>query len=48
MLEEISKYRTELMGISILWIMLFHSGIQCPDSTIMKAIWTIFLFTLNR
>jgi len=43
MLEKISKYRTELMGISILWIMLFHPGIQCPDSTIIKAIWTIFV-----
>jgi len=27
----LSKYRTELMGFSILWIMLFHSKIYIPD-----------------
>lgn len=30
-MENISKYRTELMGLSILWIVFYHSGIFIPD-----------------
>ena len=30
-LENISIYRTELMGLSILWIMFYHSGIYIPE-----------------
>lgn len=30
-MENVSKYRTELMGLSILWIMLYHSKIDIPD-----------------
>lgn len=30
-MENISKYRTELMGLSILWIMLYHAKIDIPD-----------------
>lgn len=37
--EKISQYRTELMGISIIWIMLFHSGIVAPDFKVFRIIW---------
>src|SRR5574344_547631 len=30
MLEKISRYRTELMGFAIIWVILFHSGISIP------------------
>jgi peptidoglycan/LPS O-acetylase OafA/YrhL len=30
-MENISKYRTELMGVSVLWIIFFHSKIYLPD-----------------
>jgi peptidoglycan/LPS O-acetylase OafA/YrhL len=29
-LSKISRYRTEIMGVSILWVMFFHSGIDLP------------------
>ncbi|MDU1889271.1 MAG: acyltransferase [Dysgonomonas sp.] len=28
-LQQISKHRTVLMGVAILWIVLYHSGFQC-------------------
>lgn len=39
MIEFVSKYRTQLMGISILWIMFFHSGIEAPESIVPRAVW---------
>ena len=39
----ISKYRAEIMGLSIIWIMLFHSGIPVPDHIILKALWYVFV-----
>jgi peptidoglycan/LPS O-acetylase OafA/YrhL len=30
MLQLISKYKTELMGFAILWVILFHSGLKFP------------------
>lgn len=42
-LEGISKYRSQLMGIAIIWIMLFHSGIDAPDNIVMRALWYIFV-----
>lgn len=33
----LSKYRTELMGISILWVMFFHSTISV-NNTILRLI----------
>lgn len=37
------KYKLELMGISIVWIMLFHSSIQAPDNMFLRAIWYLFV-----
>lgn len=31
-LSALSKYRSELMGIAIIWIVLFHSNISAPDN----------------
>ena len=31
MIERVSKYRNALMGISILWIMVHHSGLNLPN-----------------
>ena len=42
-LAELSNMRSAIMGIAILWIMLFHSGLQCPDNTILKALWYVFV-----
>ena len=39
----LTKYRSEIMGICIIWIMLFHSGIEAPDSTLLRAIWYLFV-----
>lgn len=35
----ISRYRTEIMGIAILWIVLFHSAIPAPDNGVLRLIW---------
>lgn len=43
LLHLVSKYRTELMGISILWIMLFHSRITPPNSLLPRALWYVFI-----
>lgn len=42
--KNISKYRTELMGISILWVYIFHSEIYFPD----QAIFLLFKFIKGR
>lgn len=42
-LDRLSEYRTELMGISILWIMLFHAGIEAPDNMALRALWYFFI-----
>ncbi|MCK5889410.1 MAG: acyltransferase [Methylococcales bacterium] len=41
-INNLSQYRSELMGLAILWIMLFHSSITIPVSyTSLRAIkWT--------
>lgn len=31
------------MGISILWIMLFHAGFEAPDNMILRALWYFFI-----
>lgn len=42
-INNLSKYRTELMGICILWIMLFHSEIPAPNNSILRALWYLFI-----
>lgn len=37
------KYRVELMGISIAWILAFHSGIEAPSNTVLRALWYCFV-----
>lgn len=39
----LSSYRTSIMGVAALWIMLTHSGLQCPDNIILKALWYVFV-----
>lgn len=43
LLHGLSKYRSQLMGVAIIWIMLFHSGIDAPDNFVLRAIWYIFV-----
>ena len=43
LLQGLSRYRSQLMGISILWIMLFHSGIEVPDNIVLRALWYLFV-----
>lgn len=35
----ISRYRTEIMGIAIMWIVLFHSAIPAPENTFLRLVW---------
>lgn len=42
-LEELSNCRSAIMGIAIVWIMLFHSGIEAPDNLVLRALWYIFV-----
>ena len=39
----VSKYRAEIMGLSIIWIMLFHSEIPVPSSIFLKVLWYVFV-----
>jgi len=39
----ISKYRTELMGIAIIWVVLFHSNIPAPESTVLRLLWYLLI-----
>lgn len=39
----ISEYRDVLMGIAILWIILFHSTISAPDNLFLRAMWYLFV-----
>ncbi len=32
-----------MMGIAIIWIMLFHSDIEAPTNNILRALWYIFV-----
>ncbi len=43
MLKLLSDYRSCLMGIAIIWIVLFHSGIEAPENIILRALWYIFV-----
>lgn len=43
MVKLLSKYRSEIMGICIIWIMLFHSGIDAPDNMFFRALWYLFV-----
>lgn len=38
-LQHISRYRTEIMGFAILWIVLFHSAIPAPENSALRLIW---------
>lgn len=42
-LAELSNMRSAIMGIAILWIMLFHSGIEAPDNIVLRALWYLFV-----
>lgn len=42
-MKRLSLYRTQLMGVCTLWIMLFHSQIDAPDNTLGRALWYIFV-----
>ena len=33
------KYKSELMGICIIWIMLFHSSLQAPEPFLFRILW---------
>lgn len=39
----LSHYRSEIMGICIVWIMLFHSGIRAPDYMLLRLAWYAFV-----
>lgn len=39
----LTKYRAELMGICIIWIVLYHSSIQAPESIIPRMLWYLFI-----
>ncbi len=39
----LTKYRAELMGICIIWIVLYHSSIQAPESIIPRMLWYFFI-----
>ncbi len=41
--EILTKYRSQVMGIAIIWIMLFHSGIDAPESSVLRVLWYIFI-----
>lgn len=38
-MEMLTKYRTEIMGACIIWIMLFHSGLKAPNNIFLKSLW---------
>ena len=42
-LSELLTALSAIMGVAILWIMLFHSGIQAPDNTVLRALWYLFV-----
>lgn len=42
-LSELSNTRSAIMGIAIIWIMLFHSGIQTPDNMVLRVLWYVFV-----
>lgn len=39
----LSKYRSPIMGISILWIMFFHSGLKAPDQLMLRLFWYVIV-----
>jgi len=39
----ISKNRDYLMGIAIVWIVLFHSNISAPDNFFLRAMWYLLV-----
>ena len=43
LLQCLSTYRSQLMGVAIIWIMLFHSGIDAPNSFLLRALWYLFV-----
>ena len=42
-LAELSNTRSAIMGVAILWIMLFHSGIEAPENIVLRALWYLFV-----
>lgn len=42
-MSALSKYRSSIMGISILWIMFFHSGLKAPDQLILRLVWYVIV-----
>lgn len=43
MTEFLSKYKTYMMGICIIWIVLFHSGIEAPANIVLRAMWYVLV-----
>lgn len=43
LLQGLSTYRSELMGVAIIWIMFFHSGIQAPEPFMLRTLWYLFV-----
>ena len=43
LLQGLSTYRSQLMGIAIIWIMLFHSGIDAPEPFLLRSLWYLFV-----
>ena len=35
--------RPAIMGVAILWIMMFHSGIEAPNNNVLRALWYCFV-----
>lgn len=42
-LAELSNMRSAIMGVAILWIMLFHSGLEAPDNIVLRSLWYVFV-----
>lgn len=42
-LSKLSDSRSTIMGIAILWIMLFHSGLAAPQNVFRRAVWYVFV-----
>lgn len=43
LLQGLSDYRSQLMGVAIIWIMFFHSGIDAPEPFVLRALWYLFV-----
>ena len=43
LLQGLSTFRSQLMGIAIIWIMLFHSGIDSAEPFALRSLWYLFV-----